>query len=130
MTHNKVLKSMLSELSNALSKSGKHSGFSANYENQCALYERLTSSEQSESDLICGRCLIALSRSLAAEEIKKDSISTVKNEVEILKNVFREGSKSTRGQIEDLVRSRIETLSCAPSDEVIDAILFLYLSLR
>ena len=129
MTHNKVLKSMLSELSSALSKNEEHGGLSENYENQCALYERLVSNAQSENDLICGRCLIALSRSLAADAIRKESISAVKNEVEILKSVFR-GEKTSKEQIESIVRARIETLSCAPSDEVTDAVLFLYLSLR
>lgn len=121
---------MFSELAGALSETEKKKSLSENYEHQCALYERLLYSVQSENDLVCGRCLIALSRSLAAEEIKKESICAVKNEVEILKSVFEEDSKPTRKQIERLVHSRIEQLSGAPSDEVTDAVLFLYLSLR
>lgn len=130
MTQNKVLKSMFRELSDTLSKSEKTATLSENYEHQCALYERLLEGEQSESDLVCARCLIALSRSLAAEEIKKESICAVKNEVEILSNIFTSAHRPTKKQIESLVRSRIETLSSSPSDAVYDAVLFLYLSLR
>ncbi len=130
MTQNKVLKSMFGELSGALAQESKTTAFTKNYEHQCALYERLLEGSQSESDLVCGRCLIALSRSLAAQETKKESILSAKNEVNILNEVFSEGTKPSKKQIESLVRSRIETLSGTPSDEVIDAVLFLYLSLR
>lgn len=130
MTHNKVLRNMLFGLCQTLSETEKSSDFSENYERQCTLYERLISEPQSESDLVCGRCLIALSRSLAADEIKKESICALRSEMEILGNVFKEGTRPTKKQIENLVRSRIETLSTSPSDAVYDAVLFLYLSLR
>lgn len=130
MTQNNVLKSMFRELSGALSQELRSTAFVKNYEHQCALYERLLEGSQSESELVCGRCLIALSRSLAAEETKKESILTAKNEVDILKKVFTGGVKPTKKQIENLVRARIELLSGAPSDEVIDAVLFLYFSIR
>lgn len=121
---------MFRELSGALSQELRSTAFVKNYEHQCALYERLLEGSQSESELVCGRCLIALSRSLAAEETKKESILTAKNEVDILKKVFTGGVKPTKKQIENLVRARIELLSGAPSDEVIDAVLFLYFSIR
>ena len=130
MTQNNVLKSMFRELSGALSQELRSTAFVKNYEHQCALYERLLEGSQSESELVCGRCLIALSRSLAAEETKKESILTAKNEVDILKRVFTGGVKPTKKQTENLVRTRIELLSGAPSDEVIDAVLFLYFSIR
>ena len=121
---------MLTSLSDALSKPSMPAILIKNYERQCALYKKLLEENQSEGDLVCGRCLIALSRSLASEETKNDSIQTVKNEVDILKKVFNEGAKPNKKQIESLVKARVEMLSTSPSDEVVDAVLFLYLSLR
>lgn len=130
MTHNTVLKNMFTSLSDALSDNPKNARLSQNYEHQCALYEKLIDMSESEGDLVCGRCLIALSRSLAAEEIKKESIAAAQNELEILKPLFSRSPRPTKKQIEDLVRSRIEALTSASSDAVYDAVLFLYLSLR
>lgn len=130
MTQNRILKNMLTSLSDALSKPSMPAILIKNYERQCALYKKLLEENQSEGDLVCGRCLIALSRSLASEETKNDSIQTVKNEVDILKRVFNEGAKPNKKQIESLVKARVEMLSTSPSDEVVDAVLFLYLSLR
>ena len=130
MTQNRVLKNMLKALSDALSDTPQKKLLLENYEHQCDLYEKLLLNQKSESDLVCGRCLIALSRSLASERINDKSVCAVKNEVEILNGVFSKGSRPNKKQIEQLVRSRIEELSLEPSDAVYDAILFLYLSLR
>ena len=130
MTQNKVLENMFTSLSEALSENEKSAFLTANYEHQCALYERLIDMSESENDLVCGRCLIALSRSLAAEKIPKESVTAAKNELRILKPLFSKTAHLSKKQIEKLVRSRIESLTSASSDEVIDAFLFLYLSLR
>ena len=130
MTQNRVLKNMISGLMQALSDTSQKNLLLENYEHQCNLYERLLLNQKSENDLVCGRCLIALSRSLASEKITDESISAVKNEVKILSGVFSKEGKPNKKQIDKLVRSRIEELSLEPSDAVYDAILFLYLSLR
>ena len=130
MTQNKVVSSMFAELMSALEQKERAASLMENYEHQCVLYERLIDSAQKEKELVCGRCLIALSRSLASEKITDESISAVKNEVKILSGVFSKEGKPNKKQIDKLVRSRIEELSLEPSDAVYDAILFLYLSLR
>lgn len=130
MTQNKVLEKMFTSLSDALIENKKNNLLLKNYEHQCALYEKLLDMSESENDLVCGRCLIALSRSLAAEEIKDESVMVVKNEIEILKDIFSKTVRPSKKQIEKLVRSRIEFLTSATSDAVYDAVLFLYLSLR
>ena len=121
---------MLRGLSNALSDTSQKKLILQNYEHQCDLYKELLLDQKNESDLVCGRCIIALSRSLASEKINYESINAVKNEIEILNGVFSKSRKPNKKQIEELVRSRIEQLSLEPSDAVYDAILFLYLSLR
>lgn len=130
MTQNKVLSSMFAELMSALEQKERAASLMENYEHQCVLYERLIDSAQKEKELVCGRCLIALSRSLASEEIRAESISAVKNEIEIINDIYSNRCKTTKKQIEGIVHSRIEMLTGADSDEVIDAVLFLYLSLR
>lgn len=130
MTQNVVLENMFTSLSDALSENSKTALLTQNYEHQCALYERLIDMSESESDLVCGRCIIALSRSLAADEINRESVAAVKSELAILKPIFSKSSHYTKNQIERIVRSRIESLTTASSDAVYDAILFLYLSLR
>ena len=121
---------MFTSLSDALSENSETALFYENYQRQCVLYESLLDTSKNESDLVCGRCLIALSRSLTADEIKKESVCAAKNELDILKDVFLDGARPSKRQIERLVRSRVELLSTSDSDAVYDAVLFLYLSLR
>lgn len=135
MTQTEVLRSMFLRLSDSLDKRNGRISLYQNYEYQCALYEKLfdaPAAEEMERErgLVCGRCMIALSRSLIAKEISGDSIAAAKRELEIIRPLFLHGSKNSEKQkIKNIVKERIDALSPRCSDEIVDAVLFLYLSL-
>lgn len=94
------------------------------YENQLKLYNKLFSNE--ESELICARCLVSLSRYISeqSEEIEPRA----KNEILNLEPVFN-GSALKRTQIKEILQKRIDSLSSLPSSTLVDSILFLCHSL-
>ncbi len=133
MTQAKLLSSMFSKLSDSLESD--RPVFYKNYEQQLKLYEQLfeapfTSAAERERSLISARCIIALSRSLTGE-VCKQSLDAVKSEIEILKPFFN-GNKidGEKDRIKAAVQRRIAALSPICSDEMLDAVLFLYLSLE
>ena len=134
MTQTDVLKNMFSKLFNSLDATREKNTFYENYEYQCELYEKLFDAPEGDMErergLVCGRCIIALSRSLVGSNLSFESIEDAKRELEILKPLFMDESRiGEKQKIKSLVRKRIEFLSPRSSDEIADAVLFLYLSL-
>lgn len=132
MTQTQLLQNMFLRLSESLSK--ETPPLQQNYQQQLALYKELfntpaSSAAERERALISARCIIALSRSLVGN-VPSDSLSAAKRELEILKPIFlKQKTRLNKNEIRELVEKRIDILSPGCSDEIVDAVLFLYLSL-
>ncbi len=132
MTQTQLLRNMFLKLSESLSN--EEPPLQQNYQQQLSLYEQLfnapsSSAAERERTLISARCIIALSRSLVGN-VPSDSLSAAKRELEILKPIFlKQKTRLNKNEIRELVEKRIDILSPGCSDEIVDAVLFLYLSL-
>ncbi|MEE1279227.1 MAG: hypothetical protein UHH95_00155 [Oscillospiraceae bacterium] len=132
MTQTRLLQNMFLKLSESLQN--EKPPLYKNYEQQLALYEELfeapaASAAERERALISARCIIALSRSLVGN-VPDESLDAAKRELEILKPLFTQTKRQPeKSKIKELVMQRIDILSPSRSDEIVDAVLFLYLSL-
>ncbi len=132
MTQTQLLQNMFLKLSDSLQN--EKPPLQQNYEQQLALYEELFNTPaatalERERALISARCIIALSRSLVGS-VPNESLNAAKRELEILKPLFTQAKRQPeKSKIRELVLQRIDVLSPSRSDEIVDAVLFLYLSL-
>ncbi len=134
MTQIELLQHMFWELSQSLETNGSQSVLQTNYEHQLACYEKLFDAPAAcerdrERGLVCGRCLIALSRSLLSSGHTDESLGRAKRELCHLKPLFAKDKQPEKTKLKRLVEQRISSLSPQRSDEISDAMLFLYLSL-
>lgn len=128
-----LLTQMYKNLSDSLSKDADLESRQKNHQKQLDFYDKLFSLEAQNEDrekmLVCARCIISISRSIAQDIHSAPSIEKTKKELMCLEDIFVQNKGRLGRQIRSTVQERINKLSQNSPDEMSDSILFLYLSL-
>lgn len=129
-----LLKQMFQTFSDSFLNRESGRVLSKNYERQIDSYSKLFKAAESLDDeeakrqLICARCLISATRSLLYKGYCDENIPAIEKELSFLKPIFS-GRRMTAADLSLLVDRRINSLVPKKSDEMVDAILFMYISL-
>lgn len=127
-----LLKDMFFTFAESLRSPDNKKSLSKNYERQLESYSRLftlsADDEEARRRLICARCLISATRSLLYGGYLSENIPAIKSEVDKLAPVFS-GKQMTKKAIGELIDRRISRLTPKKSDEMVDAVLFMCISL-
>lgn len=134
MEQNNLLEHMFFTFSDSLSNRQSGRILQKNYEKQIDSYAKLfkeaeiSDDEEHKRRIICARCLISATRSLLYKGYCDENIPTVRQELNFLKPIFS-GKRMTAADLSSLIDRRIDRLVPKKSDEMVDAILFMYISL-
>lgn len=124
MNQNKILEKMLYTFIRCAENAGDRESLIENYEMQKARYQSLFEFGE-ENLLVCARCILSATRSLLGSEGKGDE--SVKGELKFLKPLVL--CKNNKNAFRGIINRRIERLKSENSDNISDAILFMYISL-
>ena len=134
MEQSKLLEHMFITFSDSLSNRQSGRILQKNYEKQIDSYSKLFKEadsipeEEQKRNLICARCLISATRSLLYQGYCDENILAVKQELDYLKPIFS-GKRMSSSELRGLIDRRIDRLVPRKSDQMVDAILFMYVSL-
>ncbi len=127
-----LLQSMFFTFSESLNHLDNKSRLEENYENQLACYSRLFDlggdDDEARRSLICARCLISATRSLLYNGYLSENVSAIRRELDSLSPVFS-GKQMTKKDLAALIDKRISHLTPKKSDEMVDAVLFMCISM-
>lgn len=127
-----LLQSMFFTFSESLNHLNNKSKLEANYEKQLACYSRLFDlggeDDEARRFLICARCLISATRSLLYNGYLSENVSAIRCELDSLSPVFS-GKQMTKEDLAALIDKRISRLTPKKSDEMVDAVLFMCISM-
>ncbi len=127
-----LLQSMFFTFSESLDHLEDRSKLEENYEKQLNYYSRLFESgsddDEEKRSLICARCLISATRSLLYKGYLSENVSAIRHELDCLSPVFS-GKQMTKKALTSLIDNRISRLTPKKSDEMVDAVLFMCISM-
>lgn len=124
MEQNKTLENMLCTFIECAENSNNDTLISKNYEMQKIRYQALFESGE-ENLLVCARCILSATRALLYSDSSSDE--SLKEEIRFLRPLVLE--RKNRAQIKKTIIRRIETLKTENSDNISDALLFMYIAL-
>lgn len=127
-----LLKDMFFTFSESLNAPENKKQLLKNYEKQLESYSKLfekgSDDDEARRALICARCLISATRSLLYGGYLSENIPAIKSELEFLSPVFS-GKQMTKKDLSTLIDKRISRLTTKKSDEMVDAVLFMCISM-
>ena len=129
-----LLQDMFYTFSDSLNALSSKKRLQQNYEKQLDSYSKLfekdrcAENEETRTQLICARCLISATRSLLCGGYLNENIPTIKQELNFLLPLFS-GKRMTKTDLSNLIDNRILRLTPKKSDEMVDAVLFMYISM-
>lgn len=124
MEQNKTLENMLCTFIECAENSNNDTLISKNYEMQKIRYQALFESGE-ENLLVCARCILSATRALLYSDSSSDE--SLKEEIRFLRPLVLE--RKNRTQIKKTIIRRIEILKTENSDNISDALLFMYIAL-
>lgn len=124
MEQNKTLENMLCTFIECAENSNNDTLISKNYEMQKIRYQALFESGE-ENLLVCARCILSATRALLYSDNSSDE--SLKEEIRFLRPLVLE--QKNRTQIKKTIIRRIEILKTENSDNISDALLFMYIAL-
>lgn len=124
MEQNKTLENMLCTFIECAENSNNDTLISKNYEMQKIRYQALFESGE-ENLLVCARCILSATRALLYSDSSSDE--SLKEEIRFLRPLVLE--QKNRTQIKKTIIRRIEILKTENSDNISDALLFMYIAL-
>lgn len=124
MEQNKTLENMLCTFIECAENSNNDTLISKNYEIQKIRYQALFESAE-ENLLVCARCILSATRALLYSDSSSDE--SLKEEIRFLRPLVLE--RKNRTQIKKTIIRRIEILKTENSDNISDALLFMYIAL-